>query len=186
MSDTSAKGCDIIHLDDVETLDSVSSSRLVALARAGASGELVCACEQGESHLYLQRGRVAWANDCKHQRAFTSHLKEHAKVDPAAIEDVVADCRATKRPLGEALVERNLATEAQVRAALRHQIGLALHIGECCNDGTAVFLQRDYDVYDVRFTFDAAELVAEEGGGASPVMSRAMGAPAAEGEHAAQ
>jgi hypothetical protein len=168
--------CDIVHMEDVETLDSVSAVKLTALAEAGASGEIVCACVRGESHLYLQRGRVAWASDCKHHRAFTSHLKEHAGLSTDVIEEVIAECRAARRPLGETLVERGLATEAQVRAALRHQIGLALHIGECGNEGTSVFLPRSYDVYDPRFTFDARELLAAEGvavSAAPPPLPRA-------------
>jgi uncharacterized protein DUF4388 len=167
MRDIDVTECDVVHLDDVETLDSLSSRSLVELAREGVTGELVCSCRHGEAHLYLQRGRVAWANDCKHHRAFTGHLKEHARIDTATIEGVVAECRATKRPIGETLVRRRLATEEQVRAALRHQIALALHIGDCPGDGGSAFLPRDYDEYDVRFTFDAAELVAGQPGGAA-------------------
>ena len=155
---------DVVRLDDGETLDSTASDRLLALAREGATGELACACAQRELRLYLQRGRVAWASDPRHQRAFTAHLKEHAGVQAADVEAVVAECRTTRRPIGESLMARGLATEAQVRAALRHQIGLALHVGTCPGGGHVTFQRRAYADYDVRFTFAASELVEEETG----------------------
>jgi hypothetical protein len=155
---------DVVRLEDVETLDSLTSTKLVALARAEVTGELFCSCDRCDAHVYLQAGRIAWANDGQHRRAFTGHLKQHAGVATADIEAVVADCCSSKRPIGETLVERGLASEEQVRAALRHQIGLALHIGECAGGGRCLFLERDYAPYDARFTFDAAELVTAEGG----------------------
>ncbi|GEJ57917.1 DUF4388 domain-containing protein [Anaeromyxobacter diazotrophicus] len=152
----------VVRLDDVETLDSAASDRLLALAREAATGELTCYCASGRMQLYLQRGRVAWASDPRHQRAFTAHLKEHARVRAEDIEAVVDSCRATGRPIGETLIERGLATEAQVRAALRHQIGLALHIGRCASKGELAFAPRNYADYDPRFTFGASELIDEE------------------------
>jgi uncharacterized protein DUF4388 len=153
--------CEVVRLEDVEVLDSIATARLLALARAGESGELVCSCPAGEAHVYLQRGRVAWANDCEHVHAFTGHLRQHARLDTATIEAVVADCRATRRPIGETLVARGLASVEQVRAALRHQIGLALHVGSCRGEGKSVFLRRAYARYDDRFTFGAGDLLAE-------------------------
>ncbi len=164
MGEREVTTCDVVRLDDVETLDSVASDRLLDLAREGATGELGCSCQERRMQLYLQRGRVAWASDPRHQRAFTAHLKEHAHVQAADIEAVVADCRTTKRPIGETLIARGLATEEQVRAALRHQIGLALHVGTCAGNGQTTFALRSYADYDVRFTFGAAELVEEEEG----------------------
>jgi hypothetical protein len=176
MADAGEDLRDIIHPGDVEML-SVSSGTLVALAKAGATGELVCSCGDRDARVYLQRGRVAWANDCMHRHAFTGHLKQHARLGTPAIEAVVIECRNTRRPIGETLVERRLATAEQVRAALRHQIGLALHNGECGGAGRSVFLPRNYDEYDVRFTFEASELVAEEGAGAP--VSHPEGRPTA-------
>jgi hypothetical protein len=152
--------CEVVRLEDVEMLDSIATGKLLALASAGESGELVCSCPAGEAHVYLQRGRVAWANDCEHVHAFTGHLKRHAGLDTATIEAIVAECRATRRPIGETLVARRLATVDQVRAALRHQIGLALHVGSCRGEGESVFLRRAYASYDERFTFGAGDLLA--------------------------
>ena len=162
MSDADETRCEIVNLDDVETLDSVSSAALLTLATVGATGELTCRCEGSEAHIYLQHGRVAWANDCKHQRAFTAHLREQAGVDAAAIEEAVLECRTTRSPIGETLIRRGIATEAQVRGALRHQIHLALHIGGCRGEGKTEFHPRNYGTYDVRFTFQVEELLAEE------------------------
>jgi Domain of unknown function (DUF4388) len=153
---------DVIRLGDVETLDSVASDRLLSLASEGATGELGCSCQDGRMQLYLQRGRVAWASDPKCQRAFTAHLKEHAHVKAADIEAVVAECRESKRPIGESLIAHGLATEEQVRAALRHQIGFALHIGTCAGVGQTTFSLRNYAQHDARFTFSASELIEEE------------------------
>lgn len=153
---------DLVGLEDVELLESVTSRRLLELAERGATGELVCACEGGTVRVYLQRGRVAWASDSSHPRAFTGHLKRHAGLDTPIVEAVVADCRATRRPIGETLLARKLATEDQVRAALRHQIGLALHVGECRLEGRITFAARGYAEYDPRFTFTVSEVGEEE------------------------
>ncbi len=163
MTETGAAACDIVQLHDVETLDSVISVTLVDLAKVGATGELVCSCEQRSARIFVNSGRVAWARDCRRHRAFTSHLKHHARLDTPAIEAVVAECCATKRPIGEMLVERKLATEEQVRAALRHQIEFALHIDECRGEGRTAFIPHSYGTYDVRFTFEACELISEAG-----------------------
>jgi len=154
--------CEVIRIDDVETLDSSATDRLAALAREGVTGELVCSCPGGRMQAYLQHGRVAWASDPRHQRAFTAHLKEHAGVRTADIETVVDECRTTKRPIGESLIAHGVATEDQVRAALRHQIGLALHVGTCPGGGEITFVTRDWGEYDLRFTFSASELIEEE------------------------
>jgi hypothetical protein len=166
---------EIIRLDDVETLDSAATERLLALAREGATGELVCSCVGGRMQACLQRGRIAWASDPRHPRAFTAHLKQHAGLRAADVEAVVAECLTTKRPIGEALIAHGLATEAQVRAALRHQIALALHVGSCPGPGEAVFARRHWAEYDERFTFGASELIEEEERAARAAASRKDG-----------
>jgi len=157
-----ASTVDVVGLEDVQILESTTSRRILELAGEGATGELVCACQAGRVHVYLQRGRVAWASDGRHPRAFTGHLKRHAGLETPVIEEVVSECRASHRPIGETLLARDLATEEQVRTALRHQIGLALHVGECRHDGELTFTSRTYGEYDPRFTFAACEVVEEE------------------------
>jgi hypothetical protein len=162
MASTGSDIADVVGLDDVQILESNTSRRILELADEGATGELVCACQDGRVHVYLQRGRVAWASDGRHPRAFTGHLKRHAGLETPAIEEVVAECRASHRPIGETLLARRLASEEQVRAALRHQIGLALHVGECHQEGELTFKACTYVEYDPRFTFAACEVVEEE------------------------
>lgn len=128
------------------------------LSKQRANGEFVCSCPEGEVHFFLQGGRIAWASDSRHKHAFTGHLKKLARLDEAAMEAVVAECRQTKRPVGETLVEWKLATRDQVRAALRHQIALAIEVAGCQGEGRAVFLPREYRNYDPAFTFSPSEL----------------------------
>ncbi len=137
--------------------------QLVDLAERGASGEFVCSCSNAEVHVYLQSGRIAWASDSRHRRAFTQHLKEHARLDEASIEAVVAECRRSKRPIGETLMAWNLATRDEVRAAIRHQMMLALQFFQLrCEDSHALFLERtQYQKYDPNLTFHLSELVPE-------------------------
>jgi predicted regulator of Ras-like GTPase activity (Roadblock/LC7/MglB family) len=135
-------------------------AKLLDAVQREANGEFLCACREGEFHVYLQGGRIAWATDSKHRRAFTQHLKQSAGVDEASIEAVVSDCRRTRRPLGEALVTWKLATRDQVRGALRHQIEEALKMVDAPGECQAMFLQRDqYERYDPGLTFPLAELL---------------------------
>jgi len=152
-------------------------AQLMDLASRDANGEFVCSCPEGEVHVFLQGGRIAWASDSRHRHAFTEHLKKLARLDEAAMEAVLAECRRTKRPVGETLVEWKLATRDQVRAALRHQIALALEVAECQGEGRAVFLQRDYRNYDAGFTFHLSELVPGTGPAAPAPGPAGPGAP---------
>ncbi len=144
-------------------LGASSIEQLVDLAKRRASGEFVCSCSNDEVHVYLQRGRIAWATDSKHRHAFTQHLKEQARLDDSSIEAVVTECRRSKRPMGETLVAWNLATPDEVRAAIRHQIMMALlflRLG--CGAPRALFLDRaHYQKYDPDLTFHLSELVPE-------------------------
>jgi predicted regulator of Ras-like GTPase activity (Roadblock/LC7/MglB family) len=137
--------------------------QLFALVQRGASGELVCSCANAEIHVYLQGGRVAWASDSIHRHAFTRYLKEHARLDEASIDAVLGECRRTKRPIGETLMTWNLATRDDVRAAIRHQMMLALQFFQFgCDDPHAVFLERtQYRRYDPSLTFHLSELIPE-------------------------
>jgi hypothetical protein len=181
MPDTAAPAdCDVVGLEDVELLESATTLALLELSAQGATGELQCACESGRVHVYLQRGRIAWASDGQHPRAFTGWLKQHAGLDLAVVEQAVAECRITRRPLGETLVAGQLATAEQVQAALRHQIGLAVHIGECRRAGQTRFTPRSYGEYDPRFTFTAGEVITQEQEAARACYAASLrGAPCA-------
>ncbi len=140
-----------------------SLEQLIDLAKRRASGEFVCSCSNDEVHVYLQGGRIAWATDSRHRRAFTQHLREHARLDDSSIDAVVTECRRTKRPMGETLVAWNLATPDEVRAAIRHQIMMALLFLQLgCGAPRALFLDRaQYQKYDPDLTFDLSDLVPE-------------------------
>lgn len=131
------------------------------LACRGVSGELVFASGSDQAVVYFQAGRVAWANDSLHRRAFIEHLRQAAGIEQRDVEEVVEECRQTGRPIGESLVAWRLATLEQVRAALRNQIALALLVATRCG-GTPRFEPHEYrGKHDVRFTFDADELLTE-------------------------
>jgi predicted regulator of Ras-like GTPase activity (Roadblock/LC7/MglB family) len=143
------------------TLDPPPLQQLFDLVERRASGEFVCSCGDAEVHLYLQSGRIAWASDSRHRHAFTRYLREHARLDAASIEAVVTECRRSKRPIGETLMAWKLATRDDVRAAIRHQMTLALQSFQVgCDDPRSVFLERtQYQRYDPSLTFNLSELV---------------------------
>ncbi len=135
-------------------------AQLHDLVQRHASGEFVCSCSKAEVHVYMQGGRIAWARDSQHRRAFTEYLKEHAGLDQSSVEEVLAECRRTRRPLGETLVTWKLATRDQVRAAIRHQMIQALNMVEHADPCRALFLERAEDqLYDPQLTFQLSELV---------------------------
>lgn len=133
--------------------------RLRALAAAAASGELICAGDAIEVHVYLQRGRIAWATDSSHPFAFASHLQEAAQIDTETFRQVVEECRRERLPLGETIVEWGLASWDAVRASLAHQIALALAILAAAAGAQTLFLERAY-AYSERLTFALDDVLA--------------------------
>ncbi len=131
-------------------------------AMRGASGEFICACDAAEVHVYLQRGRIAWATDSEHRFAFASHLQEVAGIGAEEFRHVVEECRRDKLPLGETLVAWGLVSWEGVRRSLSHQIELALTLLTRIERGQAVFLERTYGSYDERLTFDLRDFVSAE------------------------
>lgn len=145
--------------------DASTTELLRRRARAEASGELICASATAEVHVFLQRGRVAWAIDSAHPFVFTRFLKEQSKIDDEAFSHVLDSCRRDRLPLGETLVAWGLATLSDILAALRYQIQLALATLRSIEDtAEAIFLERRrFGEYDVRLTFDLTEIL-EDGG----------------------
>lgn len=132
--------------------------RLVELCSLRSSGELICSSELGEIHVYLQRGRLAWATDSTHPFAFAAYLRREENIDADTLRHVVDECRKHKLPLGETLVAWKLVTWDRVRAALLHQINLALDVLGKASSGETLFLPRTYDEYDQRLIFGLDEL----------------------------
>jgi hypothetical protein len=133
---------------------------LQALVERRASGELICASESVEAHVYLQRGRIAWATDSEHPFAFTRHLQQIAGLDAEGFRDILESCKREKRPLGETLVDWGLVTQDQIREALQHQLDLALAALQHLESAQTVFLDRtaQFAQYNESLTFSLEEL----------------------------
>ena len=99
---------------------------LASLVSEQASGEFISASKGAEVHVYLQRGRIAWATDSGHPFAFTRYLQTSAAIDADGFRDILESCKREKRPFGETLVAWGLVTSNEIRAALHHQLELAL------------------------------------------------------------
>lgn len=139
-----------------------ATSLLASYARAGRSGEFICSSLAVEVHVYLQRGRVAWATDSNHPFVFARHLKEASVIDDDSFRHVLDECRKDHLPLGETLVAWGLARWEDVLGALRHQMHVALVAlaGMRTDDVGTIFLERrGFAEYDERLTIELATLV---------------------------
>lgn len=133
--------------------------RIRELAIRRASGDLTCAAVHAGVRAHLQAGRLAWAYDTTHPRAFAARLCELARLDPAMVDALAKECIRSHQPLGETLIARRLATLAQVRTAVRSQVELAFLGCHWCASCRAGF--RDDaagPVYDTGLTFSVEEL----------------------------
>lgn len=157
--------------------------RIAVLAKEQASGELICASDSVEVHVYLQRGRVAWATDAAQPLAFTRYLLERAQIDVEVFREILDSCRREKRPIGETLIAWGVATKEEVRDALRHQIELALALLHQCGHVQTLFLKRtsQFADYDAELTFALEELLVKTGPQMPMTRSRLMAAIAVDG-----
>lgn len=141
---------------------SLPLSQLQQHVTSGRSGEFICATSMVEVHVFLQRGRIAWATDAAHPFEFAKELKSRQNIDDLTFREVIEACRRDRLPLGETLVAWDLASWGDVQAALAHQLRLALHSLARCPSGSTVFLERrNFSEYNERLTFELAELVGE-------------------------
>jgi hypothetical protein len=136
---------------------------LERLSRAGATGELICAAEDLEVHVYLQEGRVAWATSSAARFAFGRDLRQRAGIDAQTFKELVEECRRSRRPLGEMLIEWRLASLVDVRESLRLQIRHALESLVALGSAGSLFLERGqrYLTYARALTFALPELLGE-------------------------
>ncbi|MFK7990198.1 MAG: DUF4388 domain-containing protein [Sandaracinaceae bacterium] len=134
---------------------------LYSLAEARRTGEFVCSTETEEVHLHLQSGRVAWATSSSSSFRFSTHICSVCDVERSTYLDVLEECRRSRTPLGEVLVEWDLASPEQVRAALRRQVCEAVRSLRMQEDAAYVFLPRGsgYRAYDRSLTFGVRELL---------------------------
>jgi len=143
---------------------------LRSVAERGCTGEFICASPTVEVHVYLQRGRIAWATDSEHPFVFTRQLQKTAQIDPESFRDILDSCRREKRPLGETLVSWGVATWDEVKDALRHQIELALDVLHHGGPAQTLFLDRteQFAQYESGLTFDLAELLGDRDAAHAP------------------
>lgn len=136
------------------------------LVGAGATGEYVCVSARGELHVFLQRGRIAWATDSSAPLAFRRYLLDHTLLTPEILADVLESCRRDRLPLGETLIAWKVATFDDIRAALRCQIDRALVTLEALDEGRTIFLERtrEFAMYNSELTFALNEFVEERSG----------------------
>lgn len=133
---------------------------LTEVVSTGRSGEFICASPTGEVHVFLQRGRVAWATDSSHPYEFSKELRSRANMDEQVFREVVESCRRDRLPLGETLVAWKIASLEEVRAALEHQVRIALASLATHEAASKVFLERRaFAQYDERLTFRLAEVL---------------------------
>lgn len=156
---------------------------LTEVAGTQKSGEFICVSPSREIHVFLQRGRVAWAIDSAHPYEFSKELRRRVSIDAQVFREVVESCRRDRLPLGETLVAWNIASLEEVRAALAHQVGLALASLDALQVASKVFLERgSFAHYDERLTFELAEVLAAprpDGARSAPVPDVAPAPPVA-------
>ena len=128
------------------------------LVEMGADGEFIARAQEWEIHIHLQEGKVAWATSSTSKYAFTRHLNEHFGIDSEAIRTVVEECRKTRRPVGETLIEWGVATEDQIRTSLKAQIAQAMSALCQGTDTETIFLARE-STYAQPLVFDLEELL---------------------------
>jgi hypothetical protein len=129
------------------------TAMLTRLCEERASGEVVAAAPSLEVHIYLYEGRVAWATSSRAPNALLRSLLDNCGLDRSAVAEVVAECRRTRRRFGETLIEWGVATEAQVREALRDQIAGSIESLLELGAVRAIFLPRRLE-YTQSLTFE--------------------------------
>ena len=133
---------------------------LLDISRSGGTGEFLCVTASVEIGVYLQHGRVAWATVSSHPFEFARYLERRFGIDDGTFRRFVERCRRDRLPLGETLVASRLLALADVEAALRHQIGIALSAIATVPAGRTIFLQRRrFTEYSEAFTFDLPSLL---------------------------
>ena len=141
------------------TIDSAPWRQIRELAARDATGEFICATSAIELHLYLQRGRVAWATSSTHPLEFSRFIKERGRIDNDTFRQVVDECRREKLPLGETLVAWKLVTWDDVKAAVLHQVTTAAKQLIGASEAQTMFLQRErFTEYNPELTLDLSDL----------------------------
>jgi hypothetical protein len=115
---------------------------LSRLASREASGEFICNTTDNEAHVFLLKGKVAWAFDSHGGAVFWREILERCATDMATIRAVVEECKRTGASVTSTVVEWGIAAPAQVRAAMERQIQHTLESLHARPDGQHIFLER--------------------------------------------
>ena len=128
--------------------------------RARRTGEFVFSATGSEIHIFLLSGRIAWATTARQPLEFIRYLIQQKGIDSATLRHVVETCRRERLPLGNTLVEWNIASLDDVREALAVQFRNSLDALRNETSGSSVFLDRpNFRGYDERLTFDISSLL---------------------------
>lgn len=141
---------------------------LRTLAENGSSGEFIAVLDSAEVHVYLKRGRIAWAIASDSPGTLMRHLADECKLYRHEIEAVVRDCRENRRPLGEGLIAWGFATQEQVRAALQKQIHEVFQRLWPSSRVRCLFIPRSVD-YAEELTFELSEVDVRDAETAAPL-----------------
>ncbi len=133
-------------------------ARLLRLAEAGETGELVVAHAADEFHVHLQRGRVVWVSERHTRDRFRKHLLAVAGTRDEDLQPVLEECRRSRLPLVETLVQRSLATPEQLRETFAAVFRDALADLRALPAGSHVFLRRGAEArHDMSFALRGLE-----------------------------
>lgn len=127
----------------------------------GQSGELIVANESLEAHLFLQRGRIAWAYGSETRGLFLETLRGLAELEEETLRGLLDACRAERRHVAETLIEWGMAEPEEVRHALRVQIWMTLRSILLTVEPEAIFLRRPAEQYSQELTFSLKEFETE-------------------------
>lgn len=104
-------------------------------------------------------GRVCWAALPGSGRRLTDLVCATAGVSRVLVGDIYAECRRNGKPVGEALVERNLVSASQLRGLLLEQTAETLvALSERLEE--PVWISHRGGGYQPRFTFTVPEVIA--------------------------
>jgi hypothetical protein len=129
----------------------------------GSTGEFIAVVDACEVHVFLQKGRVAWAVDSDQPLAFVRAIKDRCHLDNDVLREVIFECRRDRRSIAETLVRWGLASKADVREAMAEHLRSTLKALVSAGEGACMFLERAHFLeYDEALCFSMVELFASE------------------------
>ncbi|MEM6734043.1 MAG: hypothetical protein AAF658_20945 [Myxococcota bacterium] len=115
------------------------------------------------SAVLVESGRICWAAARGMQRRLTEVLCEEASpsIERRELEEILAHCRESGRPIGEALVASGRVSERSFERALFGQTVSAIEQLARLETAEPTFTPHFRARYDARFTFDSVDLLTE-------------------------